>query len=374
MSDSRWDRLALVAAVVAAAFLGSARCAEPGAWKKEAAGQYLDERCRAWFEWDTAARGVGATRTSCVCCHTLVPFALSRPVLRKMTGNSDPSEYEKKLLAQTAKRVEGWASLDTQEYGLLYDFNAQKKKESLGTEAVLNVVILALDDRYQGRTKPSDITKQAFANLWQAQLGDGANKGSWEWLDFKLEPWESKNARYYGAAIAALALGSAPGYYTPGADLAVDTNVKLLRGYLKENYAAQSLFNRLWALWASTVIDGVLSAEQRKELIAQFLEKQRDDGGWSLSSLGEFSRSDGTSQETASDGYATGLVLHVLQTAGVEKNDPKMVKGLAWLVANQQSSGEWRASSLNKKRDPATHKGKFMADAATAHAVLALGH
>ena len=81
---------------------------------------------------------------------------------------------------------------------------------------------------------------------------------------------------------------------------------------------------------------------------------------------------DGAPEETASDGYATGLVLHVLQVAGLPKDEPRVSQGLAWLKKNQQPSGAWPASSLNKKRDPETHIGKFMADAATGYAVLAL--
>jgi hypothetical protein len=67
-------------------------------------------------------------------------------------------------------------------------------------------------------------------------------------------------------------------------------------------------------------------------------------------------------------------VLHVLQTASVPKDDPAVAKGLAWLRANQRPTGEWRGSSVNKQRDPATHVGRFMTDAATAYAVLALSH
>ncbi len=37
-------------------------------------------------------------------------------------------------------------------------------------------------------------------------------------------------------------------------------------------------------------------------------------------------------------------------------------------------AGAWRGVSVNKKRDPASHSGKFMSDAATAYAVLALSH
>ena len=51
-------------------------------WRKEAAGRYLDERAKAWFEFGDAARGEGATRTACVSCHTVAPYALARPALR----------------------------------------------------------------------------------------------------------------------------------------------------------------------------------------------------------------------------------------------------------------------------------------------------
>jgi squalene-hopene/tetraprenyl-beta-curcumene cyclase len=46
---------------------------------------------------------------------------------------------------------------------------------------------------------------------------------------------------------------------------------------------------------------------------------------------------------------------------------------LTWLVEHQdRNTGTWAATSLNKDRDPATDVGKFMTDAATGYAVLAL--
>ncbi|HEV3445581.1 MAG TPA: hypothetical protein VG099_13115, partial [Gemmataceae bacterium] len=245
---------------------------------------------------------------------------------------------------------------------------------SWGTEAVFNSVILAFDDRYQDKSSPSEATKQAFLNLWQTQVQAGDDKGTWDWLDFSEAPWGNKEARYFGAALAAIGIGTAPGYYTPGADTDNDARVKLLRSYLKDRFPKQNLHDRAWGLWAATKVEGILTKAEQKKLVDQLLDKQRDDGGWSLPSLGTWVRGDGTGQETASDGYATALVLHVLQTAGVLTNDVRIAKGLAWLKRNQAATGAWRSVSVVKKRDPASHSGKFMSDAATAFAVLALSH
>ena len=74
------------------------------------------------------------------------------------------------------------------------------------------------------------------------------------------------------------------------------------------------------------------------------------------------------------------MILHVLQEAGVPKDAPQIGKGLAWLRANQDATGAWRAFSVNKNREPESkdaakaHIGKFMWDAATAYSVLAAGH
>jgi squalene-hopene/tetraprenyl-beta-curcumene cyclase len=341
-------------------------------WKPEEAGKYLDERAKGWFALDR--RGEGATQSACVSCHTVLPYALARPALRKLVGATTPTEQETRLLAQTRMRVESWKKLDTKPFGLFYDDSDQKKKESWGTEAVVNSVILAFDDRYQGRSSPSAATKQAFLNLWETQAQAGTHKGSWDWLDFGEPPWGSKEARYFGAALAAVAVGTAPGYYTPGADATEDARVGVLRGYLKEGLRRQNLHDRAWGLWAATKIEGILTEGEQQKLVTQLLDRQQEDGGWSLPALGTWVRSDGTAQETVSDGYATGLVVHVLLTAGLPKEHEKVARGLDWLKSRQTATGAWRCGSLKKKRDPASHTGKLMSDAATAFAVLALGH
>jgi squalene-hopene/tetraprenyl-beta-curcumene cyclase len=347
------------------AYVGAAAAQEAKGtgWKPDKAGKYLDEREKIWFGY-----------AKCVSCHSGLPYALARPALRELVGARTPSEQETKLLAQIRLRVANWKKLDTKEFGLYYDATDELKKQSWGTEAVFNAVILAFDDRYQGRSSPSEATKRAFAHLWQTQVQAGDNQGAWDWLDFNEAPWGNQEARYFGAAFAAIAVGTAPGYYTPGADPDTEAGVKLLQCYLKDRLPKQNLHNQAWGLWAATKVEGTLTKAEQKKLVDQLLDKQRDDGGWSLPSLGTWVRADRTAQETASDGYATALVLHVLQTAGVPKDDVKVAKGLDWLKRNQAATGAWRSVSLVKKRDPAGHAGKFMSDAATAYAVLALTH
>jgi squalene-hopene/tetraprenyl-beta-curcumene cyclase len=335
---------------------------EPSGWNAAAAGKYLDERTQVWFR-----------SAKCVSCHTGLPYALGRPVLRTIVGTKTPSEQETKLLAQIKRRVVNWDKLDTKEFGLYYDGSDELKKQSWGTEAIFNAAILAFDDRLQGRSSPSEATKQALAHLWQTQVQAGNNKGSWEWLDFGEAPWGNRESRYFGAALAAIAVGTAPGY-SPRADAGTKAKFTLLCSYLRTGLPRQNLHNQAWGLWAATQVTGILTKEEQADVIAQLLDKQQADGGWSLPSLGAWVRNDRTAQNSSSDGYATGFVLHVLLTAGVPKVDVKIANGLAWLKRNQTSTGAWRSVSLVKKRDPGSHAGKFMSDAATAFAVLALSH
>ena len=164
----------------------------------------------------------------------------------------------------------------------------------------------------------------------------------------------------------------APGYLNGGKVDRLNDKMQMLRDYLRNRFNDQNLYNQAWGLWASTALGGVLTTDQEKGVVAQLLAKQRSDGGWSLSSLGDFARKDGTAEDQSSDGYATGLVLQILQAANVPGTSRQVANGLTWLRSNQQPTGEWRCSSLNKQRNPTSHTGKFMSDAATAYAVLAL--
>ena len=198
----------------------------------------------------------------------------------------------------------------------------------------------------------------------------GDNAGAWIWLNFHNAPWESNKWDYHGAALAALAVGIAPDDYLK--ERAIQSNVKELRAYLRREYSAQPLLNRIVLLWASAKYPGLLSAKEQYSLVNSIFAEQRPDGGWSLTNLGTWKRRDDTTLETRSDGYATGLIVLALEKNGMRKV-PQVTRGLGWLVENQsQTEGLWPAWSLNKKRDLASDAGPFMNDAATGYAVLAL--
>src|SRR2546425_1148333 len=84
-------------------------------------------------------------------------------------------------------------------------------------------------------------------------------------------------------------------------------------------------------------------------------------------------RADGKPLEVKSDGYATGLITLALQKAGLPRENVHLKQVLSWLVRNKnKTEGLWPAYSLNRRRDPSSETGRFMSDAATAYAVLAL--
>jgi squalene-hopene/tetraprenyl-beta-curcumene cyclase len=372
----RTTGIVILATCLSAGLLSAGPPSEPQAsttWSPKFAAAYLDQRASWWMGWLPAKRDHG---TFCVSCHTAVPYALARPALRAMLEEKALSENERRLQENVIKRVRLWKEIEPFYNG------AEKTSQSRGTESILNALILASADSRNG--KLSDEAQLAFSHMWALQKKTGDQRGAWPWLDFGNEPFEARDSPYYGAALAAVAVGTAPDNYRMTPE--IQNDLKLLGDYIRREFEHQPLIHQVVALWASAKWPGLLEPAQQKSIIDDVLGKQQSDGGWGLSSTGWtwrgatlrslvnlWVRSDDTPLAGKSDGYATGLVVFVLGQAGVPYADVHLQRGRSWLMGNQnQSEGGWRGYSLVNRRDPSLGTGRFMSDAATAYAVLAL--
>ena len=356
---------------------GSRTSREAG-WKPDGAAAYLDQRMDTWFARGDKLR-TGQGQAICVSCHTVIPYALARPALRRTMHVSDPTPQETRLVDETIRRVETFGT-----HQLIFE-DETNRLASRGTEAVLYSLLLANARATGGRKDLDEPIGKALAHLWETQRADGA----WDWLDFSLEPFESADATYQGAAWAAMATGLS-GRETDG-----KPGRRKLVTYLKSNYAAQNLYNRAWALVASVRIKELLTRADRDALVADISARQRADGGWSMDGIGpwRWSRTAGPfrspgerdqSLSSQSDGLATGLIVYALRLAGVAADQRVALEGLRWLRENQQplraddrDAPPWRAHSMNYDREHGGARGEpwrrfFMSDAATAFSVLAL--
>ena len=352
----------LVAFAVSAAL--HAGPSDPPAWNPKTAATYLDGRAEWWTTWSNAQRDRG---TYCMSCHTTLPYALARPALRGLLSERGPSPAEEKIVGNLLTRARNWRDVEPwypdQTRGI------PKTSESRAIESVMNALVLSRRDAPTG--KLSDDTRTALGVMWNLQMKTGPEAGAWTWLNFKMDPWESPNSPYFGASLAALAIGSAPEGYLGSTEIA--DRVKALQGYFQREHGNVSLLNQLMGLWASSRVPDLLTAEQRKATIDAALALQQPDGGWNTTAIGSYKRMDNTKSDPRTDGYATALATLALQSAGVPASDPGVAKGLEWLRRNQDpASGRWMAASPNKERDPQTEQSKFMSDAATAYAVLSL--
>lgn len=360
-------------------------------WDKAATARYLDARMDVW--WTNAkVLKTGAGDTRCLSCHTAVPYALVRPALRRALGETVPTVHEAKILETVTLRLQTAGAQQP-----FYDHTPDKRLESRGVEAVLGALVLASENvspvAHDGGASIAArraLARQGFERLWEAQRPDGA----WDWLNFGLEPYESVDAEFHGATLAAMAAGSVAGAEATRDDVG-RAGVAKLRAYLRAHVNSQRLFNRAWALLASSRLPDVLTADERGAIVRDLEAAQRPDGGWALTDLGPWRWSKTEGHEAppgptdavrlgAPDAYATGLVVYAMRQSGAGADRPAVLKGLAWLRANQQParSGDdswapWRAHSLNFEREHGGEKGEpwrrmFMSDMATAFAALAL--
>ena len=375
-------RICIAASVIAFAHAGTAAIAPADGWDPAGAARYLDARMDMWWSQGKKLR-TGNSETVCVSCHTAGPYALARPALRAVLGERTPTANEVKMLDYVRRRVTSTAA--DQPY---YDHTEPKKIESRGVESVLNALVLTHLDT--GAAESDATIRTAMTRMWDAQRFDGV----WDWLDFGLEPYETPDAAFYGAAAAALAAGS-PAGQRASTSATAKAGIERLRRYFHSSIASQRLFNRTWALIAAARLEGVLSRSERAAIVKELESRQRADGGWSMTDLGpwRWQRSEApfappgkvdTELLAASDAYATGLVIYAMRQSGAGTDRPAIRKGQAWLRTHQSAAREndpswapWRAHSLNFDREHGGAKGEpwrrlFMSDLATAFAALAL--
>jgi squalene-hopene/tetraprenyl-beta-curcumene cyclase len=225
-------------------------------------------------------------------------------------------------------------------------------------EVVATASLLAFNDA-QTTGKLHPMTRRALDKMWTVQKANGG----WTWLKCNWPPFEHDD--YYGAVLAAVGVSVAPDGYALGES--AREGLAKLRGYF-EKTPAPDMHHRAWLLWASLKLDGLMSKDEREWTIKELLALQREDGGWSLPSLGDWKGNSGRENDknAPSDGYGTGLVVYVLRQAELPVDNPAIQKGVKWLKSNQRESGRWFTRSLN------TERAHYITNAGTSFAVLAL--
>ena len=292
----------------------------------ENAGHFLDT---ASLHWQKSRQ--------CLTCHTNYAYLMARPYLgADVTAHRQVRAFAEELIE---KRWE--------EKGPRWD-----------AEVVAAAAALAANDAATTRTL-HPLTKRALDRMWTVQRPNGG----FNWLKCGWPPMENDDE--YGVILAAVAVGLAPENYRVQPQ--AQEGIARLRKALAET-KWPTLHHRAMLVWSAAAWPELLPAEERQRTIEELALRQLPDGGWSASSLGDWTRADGTPQTPeVADGYGTGFVLFVLQKGGVPATDPRIEKGIAWLKANQRESGRWYTRSLHKDGH------HFLTHAGSAFAVMALG-
>src|SRR5688572_14110824 len=320
-------------------------------WSPESAARYLDGRQKEWFSWKPAMSADGP----CVSCHTGMTYLLARPALRRRLKETQPTMYEVGLLDRLRTKV------------------GEKPPGGLqGVETIFSAMFLSREDtlfssRADAVKTMSAHSQKAFDQLWALQNSEGPSKGGWRWYAANLDPWENAESGRFGASLAAVALTQTPDDYRTATT--VREQSAALHAYLMDSIASRRLHDRLALLLARSFIPDSL----RQSITADALGKQQADGGWTIDSLGPWMAHPEAPPSTGSNAYATAFTTVALLRGGVPAADPKLTRALDWLLSHQDAStGAWVAVSMNKRYPDGSMESRFMQDAATAFASLAL--
>jgi squalene-hopene/tetraprenyl-beta-curcumene cyclase len=295
----------------------------------EKAARYLDTSSLHWQK-----------SRNCVACHGNLGYMFARPALSSVLRDS--GEVRRLYEEYVTKRWKEQPPRDAQ-------------------EAVVVAAGLAFNDlETTGRLHP--ITREALHMIWDFQRDDGG----WAWHKEGYPPTESDE--HYGVTLAALITGIAPDRYSETKE--ARRGLERIRTFLRNN-PPLSLHHRAMIAWASCHVRGLMNDQRRAKTLDELLALQRPNGGWStpglLADWKDFKRLDGKPQDTkTSDAYATGFAIIVARELGVSSDDPRLRRGINWLLSNQRVSGKWFC------RSPSKDSRHYFSNFGSAFAVLAL--
>ena len=289
----------------------------------------------------------------CIACHTNGSYLQIRPALTRHFGPPAPEARE--------FYIEQLRSLQSRE--------ENKLKESTVPAQVIYLAAGLAEWDANVTKQLSPETSAALKLMLDIQL----ESGTWGTLDC-WPPFESD--AYHEATVAAMAIGTAPGWLAQLTDEKQKAAVERLRNYLKTQKPLHD-YSRVLLLWASSRMPDLVTDSQRQEIVEMIFKQQRADGGWSLRTFatpeawGAGNRAGKLRGEPEfanppSDGHQTGLAIIVLRAAGVDAKDPRIQRGIEWIKVNQRESGRWWTRSLN------TDKWHFITYSGTCYPLLAL--
>lgn len=295
----------------------------------EKAARYLDTESLYWQK-----------SRNCVACHANMGYMYARPALSSFL--KDSGEVRGFFEEHVTKR---W-----------------KEKPPRDVQEIVVVASGLVFNDLQTTAHLHPVTRQALGVMWDFQRDDGG----WNWRNDGYPPIEYDE--HYGVTLAALITGIAPDRYleTEKASRGLDG----IRRFLKNN-PPLSLHHRAMIAWVSCYVEDLMSEQGREETLHELLALQRPDGGWStpglLADWKGLKRKDGKPHDTkTSDAYATGFTIVVARELGLSKKDPRLTRGIDWLMSNQRVSGKWFC------RSPAIDSRHYFSNLGSAFAILAL--
>ncbi len=194
---------------------------------------------------------------------------------------------------------------------------------SMVNTSALYLSVLALSVPKQDAVTPADL-KGIAGHLLRHQEADG----SWAWSS---APAKNRPPPFFESDEVATLLG----YLSLGPRVPADPKAKSPERDAREKAAAwlakAKPTNTTQALALRVLVrakDGGPPATLEKE-VALLLARQNKDGGW------------GQLKDAASDAYATGQALYLLNVAGVKRDRAEVRRGVAYLLATQKADGSW---------------------------------